>query len=102
VQVKIAMLQSNWSHNDFQYTQELIQNGIGSNQFFKAIESELPPVFTRRTASQAVGGLISAKTMANLDALQQGPSVRVNIGSRRVGYERDSFIQWLKARIRAW
>lgn len=90
-----------WSnHNEFRHDTDLFNKDIGSRQFFNAIEQELPPVFTRQTASKSVGGLISAKTFSNLDSLSQGPPVKVQMGSR-VGYERDTFMQWLKARIRS-
>ena len=96
------MSQYPWSgHQEFQHSNNLFNMGIGSRQFFNAIENELPPVFSRQTASQAVGGLISPKTLSNLDALNQGPPVKVQLGSR-VGYERESFIEWLKTRIRSW
>ena len=90
-----------WGNDDeLQHTTDLFNQGIGSNQFFKAIERELPPVFTRRTASEAIGGLMSPKTFSNLDALGQGPP-KVQLGSR-VGYERESFLQWLRGRLRYW
>ena len=44
-----------WGNDDeLQHTTDLFNQGIGSNQFFNAIERELPPVFTRRTASEAI------------------------------------------------
>lgn len=94
------MSQHPWDHQSFQHTTNLFNMGIGSQQFFNAIENELPPVFTRQTASKTIGGLISAKTLSNLDAMNQGPP-KVHLGAR-VGYERESFVQWLKARIRSW
>jgi hypothetical protein len=59
----------------------------------------LPPVFTRQTASHVMGGLISAKTFSNLDALGQGPPVKAKIGPK-VAYERESFMRWLRQRLR--
>ena len=67
--------------------------------FFTTLEKELPPVFTRQLASQKTGGLISAKTLSNLDSLNRGPSVKVRIGSK-VGYERANFLQWLRGRMK--
>ena len=90
-----------WSNEELHHTTDLFNKGIGSNQFFKALENELPPVFTRKTASQAIGGLMSPKTMANLDALGQGPAVRVKLGSR-TGYEKEEFLNWLRGRLRSW
>ena len=94
------MSQFPWSNDELQHTTDIFNKSIGSNQFFKALESELPPVFTRKTASAAIGGLMSPKTMANLDALNQGPP-KVQLGAK-VGYERESFLQWLKGRLRSW
>lgn len=87
--------------NGFDYTDNLFRRGVGSDSFFEAIERELPPVFSRRTASQAIGGLVSSKTFSNLDALRQGPPTRVRMGNR-VAYERESFMDWLRERMRAW
>jgi hypothetical protein len=72
---------------------------IASPEFYRAIEAALPPVFTRQTASQVMGGLISAKTFSNLDALHQGPPVKAKIGPK-VAYERESFMRWLRQRFR--
>jgi len=58
--------------------------------------STLPPIFSRQTASKAIGGLLAPRTLANLDSLGQGPE-RVQLG-RRVGYERDNFVAWLLER----
>ena len=86
--------------NDDELQHDLLFVGFGSFFFFLAFERDLPPVFTRRTASEAIGGLMSPKTFSNLDALGQGPP-KVQLGSR-VGYERESFIRWLRVRIRSW
>jgi hypothetical protein len=71
---------------------------INDDRFFAVIEKELPPVFSRQVASEKIGRLVSVKTMANLDALNQGPSVKVKLG-KKVGYERASFMEWLKGRL---
>lgn len=94
------MSQFPWSNDELQHTTELFNKGIGSNQFFNSLENELPPVFTRKTASAAIGGLMSPKTLANLDALRQGPP-KVQLGAK-VGYERESFLIWLQQRLKSW
>ncbi|MDR1642232.1 MAG: hypothetical protein LBT59_21280 [Clostridiales bacterium] len=86
---------------DFGYSNNLFSKEIGSSKFFEAIERELPPVFTRQQAAKTIGGIISAKSFSNLDALRQGPSVKVRIKGK-IGYEKESFMQWLKARMCAW
>lgn len=67
--------------------------------FFDQLRKELPPVFTREFASEKIGRIFSAKSMSNADTLGIGPSVKVRIG-KKVGYERDSFIQWLRGKIK--
>lgn len=67
--------------------------------FFDALKEELPAVFDRNTACQKLGGLLTTKTLANADAAGAGPMIRVKIG-KKIVYERDSFIEWLKSKIR--
>lgn len=76
------------------------QSLLGTDEFFTALKSELPPVFSRETASKCMGGILTPKAMSNADASGTGPAVRVRIG-KKVGYERDSFIRWLKTKFRA-
>jgi hypothetical protein len=95
----------NQDHEQYQaqpsshHTHQHEEYEIASPEFYRAIEAALPPVFTRQTASQVMGGLISAKTFSNLDALGQGPPVKAKIGPK-VAYERESFMRWLRQRLR--
>lgn len=66
--------------------------------FLKKLESELPPIFTRNFISQKIGGIFSAKTLANVDCLGVGPSVKIKIG-KKIGYERESFLVWLRTKM---
>lgn len=59
------------------------------------ISESLPPVFTRSVAVSNLGGLLGAKTLANIDNRGEGPSSKVRMG-KKVLYERDAFIDWLK------
>lgn len=59
----------------------------------------LPPVFNRRVASQAVGGMLSVGTLANLDSKGLGPKGRVQLG-RRTGYTREAYVEWFMSRVR--
>ena len=77
-----------------------ITNLYGTDRFFDALEKELPPVFTRNVASKCMGGLLSAKTMSNADAMGVGPSVRVRVG-KKIAYERTSFMTWLRQKLSA-
>lgn len=90
------MSQSQWSNKNFQYTNNIFNQN--EKQFFRAIKEELPPVFTRQVASKAIGGLMSPKTLSNLDSLGDGPPVKIKLGSK-VGYERESFVEWLKGKL---
>lgn len=91
----------------FNYTEQLdydvniLSQNIKSSGFLQTIKNNLPPVFTRQTASKVIGGLMSAKTFSNLDAKGEGPQVKVKIGSK-VGYERESFVRWLGERLSTW
>lgn len=56
------------------------------------------PVVARDQVSRFTGGIISGRSVANLDARGEGPSERVILGSRRVGYPVESLVKWLKER----
>ena len=47
----------------------------------------------------SIGRIFSAKSMSNVDALGTGPAVKVKIG-KKIGYERDSFIRWLRGKMK--
>ena len=88
-----------YRQHDFAYTDRLFNRGIGSEDFFRSIEKELPPVVSRAELSRITGGLISAKTLSNEDALQKGPRERVRAGSK-VGYSKASVMDYLRMKIR--
>lgn len=67
--------------------------------FFDQLRKELPSVFTREFDSEKIGRIFSAKSMSNADSLGTGPSVKVRIG-KKIGYERDSFLQWLRGKMK--
>ncbi|MBB5143685.1 hypothetical protein [Desulfovibrio intestinalis] len=92
------MQHRNW-HHDFEYSDRLINTGIGTEEFFKAIEVALPPVVSRAELARITGGLISAKTLSNEDALQKGPRERVRAGAK-VGYTKASAIAYLRKKIK--
>lgn len=58
-----------------------------------------PPVISRDRVAEYTGGLISPKSLANLDSLGKGPFRRVKLG-RRVGYPARDFAEWFLARAR--
>ena len=63
-----------------------------------SIRKNWPEVFTRKKAEQLTGGGIDARTLANLDCMQQGPPGRFKIG-RKTMYLREPFLEWLRGRI---
>ncbi len=93
------MYQKHW-HHDFEYSDRLINTGIGTEEFFKAIEKALPPVVSRAEASRITGGLISAKTLSNEDALKKGPRERVRVGAK-IGYTKAALMAYLRNKLQA-
>lgn len=62
------------------------------------LETELPPIVGRRIVFKITGGLISQRTMANLDSKGLGPKERIRVG-RQIGYPRETFIFWFSERM---
>ena len=60
----------------------MINAGLGTEEFFKAIDKALPPVVSRAELSRLTGGLIAAKTLSNEDALRKVPREHVRAGSK--------------------
>ena len=90
-------MQQYWQRN-FDRSNSLIHQGIGTEAFFRSIEQELPPVVSRAQLSKVTGGLISAKTLSNEDALHKGPTERVRAGSK-VGYTRSSAMAYIRKKL---
>lgn len=62
------------------------------------LEDKLSPVVSRRQLSELLGGLLSPRTLANLDSQGKGPGYKIKIG-RAVGYPKDVVMSWLKQRM---
>ncbi len=69
------------------------------DKFLGLIEKSLPIVFERDTAAKILGGILGKKTLANADSAGNGPSVRLKIG-KKVVYEKASFMEWLKSKVK--
>jgi hypothetical protein len=69
---------------------------INTHVFFDQLEKNLPPVFSREEASRLLGRIISVGHFRNLDCQNRGPTVKVRLG-KKICYERDSFIRWLRS-----
>ena len=63
---------------------------------FEHLRENLPPIISRDHVSDILGGVISAKTLANLDSEGKGPK-RMRIG-RKIVYRTDDLLEWLVAR----
>lgn len=55
---------------------------------------ELPVVISRKKLSQALGEMLSPRTLANMSSKALGPAEKVRIG-RCLGYTRRSVLAWL-------
>jgi len=64
----------------------------------KILERCPGPVISREVAARLSGGLVTAKTLANLDSQGLGPADRVRCG-RKVGYPAECFSRWLANRL---
>lgn len=64
-----------------------------ANDLFMA----LPEVFPRERVGELLSGIISPKTLANLDCEGRGPQGRIRIG-RKICYQRGPFVEWLASR----
>lgn len=57
------------------------------------------PFVAREKVSEFTGGIITPKSLANLDALQLGPKGRITCG-RKVAYPVAELITWLESRTK--
>ena len=89
-------MQQKFSHINSAFTQGFVTEDIS-----KALERELLPIASWAEASRATGGLISAKTLSNNDALHIGPCGKIRVGSK-VGYTRESFIAYLRNKLQTY
>lgn len=58
----------------------------------------LPPIITRQELERLTGGLLKARTLANLDSAGRGPSQKIRYG-RKIAYERKALLAWLARRM---
>lgn len=63
------------------------------------LNSKLPPIISRDHIEKYLGGIISSKTLANLDSLGKGPK-RMRVG-RKVAYMTEDLLEWLEERTKA-
>jgi hypothetical protein len=70
---------------------------FSKEQVFAILREKLPPIFTRKHVEKLTGGLLTAVNLRKYDVLGRGPKA-FKIG-RLVGYEKDSFLEWLEQRV---
>jgi len=58
---------------------------------FSNLIPKLPPLISRDHVEELLGGIISSKTLANLDSLGKGPK-RIRIG-RKVAYMTEDLLE---------
>ena len=63
---------------------------------FSNLIPKLPPLISRDHVEKLLGGVISSKTLANLDSLGEGPK-RMRVG-RKVVYKTEHLLEWLAQR----
>ncbi len=63
---------------------------------YREVKNDLPPLIARDQVGILLGGVISPKSLANLDSLGEGPT-RFRIG-RKVVYKTEDLLSWLETR----
>lgn len=61
-------------------------------EFRNYLEESLPSLFPREKVAELTGGIISYRTMANIDFRKVGPPT-IKVG-RKVCYPKADFIEW--------
>ena len=76
-----------------------MQDQITIEQIFENLSRTAPEIITRKKLHELTGGLVSEKTLANLDSLGEGIQPRMRIGGK-VAYPKQAAITFLKQRCR--
>ena len=67
------------------------------DQMFENLARLAPEIITRKKLQEITGGLVTAKTLANMDSLGIGITPRLRVGAK-VAYVKEDAIAWLKNR----
>lgn len=63
------------------------------------LKDKWPSAYVAREVIDVFSGkILHSRTMANLDALGQGPKGRIRINGKKVAYSVDELIRWLEER----
>ena len=65
---------------------------------FENLRKSLPPIISRDHVEKYLGGVISSKTLANLDSEGKGPK-RMRVG-RKIAYFTEDLLEWLSLRTK--
>jgi predicted DNA-binding transcriptional regulator AlpA len=63
-----------------------------------SLTNSLPPIISRDHVEKYLGGVISKRTLANLDSAGKGPK-RMRIG-RKIAYRTEDLLEWLSLRAK--
>lgn len=74
-----------------------MQDPISIERIFDNLRSKAPEIITRKKLQELTGGLVSEKTLANLDSDGSGIQPRMRIGGK-ICYPKDAAVTWLKNR----
>jgi len=67
--------------------------------FSQIIKNNPSGYILRTNLSEATGGLLHGRTMANLDSLGIGIPGRITIGQRKVAYSVESVVEYLQSKV---
>jgi len=74
-----------------------MQDQISIEQIFENLSRTAPEIITRKKLHELTGGLVSEKTLANMDSAGDGILPRLRIGGK-VAYPKEAAISWLEQR----
>jgi len=67
-------------------------------QIIDSLRQQLPKFVARAAVPTLLGGMVSAKTLANADSQLEGPEGSFRCG-RKVVYPREALLEWLRPRL---
>ncbi|EMG37138.1 hypothetical protein PCS_01974 [Desulfocurvibacter africanus PCS] len=68
------------------------------DQIIDSLRLHLPEFIARAEVPTLLGGMVSAKTLANADSQLEGPEGSFRCG-RKVVYPKESLLRWLRPRL---
>jgi len=76
-----------------------VHDKITLEKIFENLARNAPKTLSRKKLHELTGGLLTEKTLANMDCEGTGIQPRFRMGGK-IFYERDSAIAWLKSRCK--